>query len=142
MKLNPLIPLIFALVVQPLAAAVSLGTDDKAAVPAKVEGPMKEALDAFNEGRHVKAIDIARPLAENGNSDALFLLGFAYESGRGVEMSREKALEYYGKASTAGQKDATYRLALILLSSKEKTERDQGKKKSRRSRAKRPRQRW
>ena len=128
MKLNPLIPLIFALVVQPLAAAVSLGTDDKAAVPAKVEGPMKEALDAFNEGRHVKAIDIARPLAENGNSDALFLLGFAYESGRGVEMSREKALEYYGKASTAGQKDATYRLALILLSSKEKTERDQGKK--------------
>ena len=89
---------------------------------------MKEALDAFNEGRHIKAIDIARPLAEKGNADALFLMGFAYESGRGVDASREKAIESYQKASTAGQKDATYRLALILLSSKEKAEREQGKK--------------
>lgn len=129
MKRKTLIHIAFLALLGSSQAAISLDTKDQSsAVPAKVEGPMKEALDAFNEGRHIKAIDIARPLAEKGNADALFLMGFAYESGRGVDASRDKAIEYYQKASTAGQKDATYRMALILLSSKEKTEREQGKK--------------
>ncbi len=129
MKRNPFFHIAFWALLVTSQAAISLDTNAQStAVPAKVEGPMKDALDAFNEGRHIKAIDIARPLAEKGNADALFLMGFAYESGRGVDVSREKALEYYQKASTAGQKDATYRMALILLSSKEKSEREQGKK--------------
>ena len=129
MKRKTLLHIAFLALLGSSQAAISLDTKDQGtAVPAKVEGPMKEALDAFNEGRHIKAIDIARPLAEKGNADALFLMGFAYESGRGVDASREKAIESYQKASTAGQKDATYRLALILLSSKEKAEREQGKK--------------
>lgn len=129
MKRKSLLPLVFAALLFPCHAAISLNTEDKnTTVPATVEGPMKEALEAFNEGRHVKAIDIAKPLADKGNSDAMFLLGFAHETGRGLETSREKALEFYKKAAAAGQKDATYRLALILLSSKEKAERDQGKK--------------
>jgi TPR repeat protein len=108
-------------------SAISLDSKDQQAVaPSSVEGPMKAALTAYNEGRHVKAIDIAKPLAEKGNGDALFLMGFAHENGRGLEASREKALEYYNKASKAGQKDATYRLALIYLSSDEKSERTQG----------------
>jgi TPR repeat protein len=85
---------------------------------------MKEALTAFNEGRYVKAIEIAKPLAEKENGDALFLMGFAYESGRGVELSREKAIEFYTKAGSNQQKDATYRLAQMYLSSKEQAERD------------------
>jgi len=89
-----------------------------------ISGPMKEALTAFNEGRFVKAIEIAKPLAEKDNGDALFLMGYAYESGRGVETSREKAIEYYKKADTNKQKDATYRLAQIYLSSKDQAERD------------------
>lgn len=129
MKLKTLLHIAFCTLLVSAQGAISLDTKDQAtAVASKVEGPMKEALDAFNDGRHIKAIDIARPLAEKGNADALFLMGFAYESGRGVDASRDKALEYYQKASTAGQKDATYRMALILLSSKEKSERAQGKK--------------
>ena len=130
MKPSRLLPLVLALFVHQATAAVSLKTEDAAAttVPSTIEGPIKEALEAFNDGRHVKAIDLARPLAEKGNADAMFLMGVAHESGRGVEPSREKALDFFKKASAAGQKDATYRLALILLSSKEKTEREQGKK--------------
>jgi TPR repeat protein len=129
MKRKSLLPFAFLLVLGTSHAAISLDTkQQETAVPAAIEGPMKEALTAFNEGRHVKAIDIARPLAEKGNSDALFLMGFAHETGRGVEASREKAIEFYQKASNAGQKDAIYRLAQILLSSKEKSEREQGKK--------------
>lgn len=129
MKRKTLYPLALLLLLSTSHAAISLDSkENDTTVPATIEGPMKEALAAFNEGRHVKAIDIARPLAEKGNSDAMFLMGFAHETGRGVESSREKAIEFYQKASTAGQKDATYRLALILLSSKEKSEREQGKK--------------
>lgn len=128
MKIPTIVPLIFAALMLPALSAISLEAKDNTAVPAAIDGPIKEALTAFNEGRHVKAIDLAKPLAEKGNSDAMFLLGFAHETGRGLESSREKALELYQKASKAGQKDATYRLALILLSSKEDAEREQGRK--------------
>ena len=129
MKRKTLYPLALLLLLSTSQAAISLDSkENETTMPATIEGPMKEALTAFNEGRHVKAVDIARPLAEKGNSDALFLMGFAHETGRGVESSREKAIELYQKASDSGQKDAIYRLSLILLSSKEKSEREKGKK--------------
>lgn len=129
MKRKTLLPLLCAAFLLPSHAAISLNTEEKnTEVPVEAVGPMKEALTAFNEGRHVKAIDIAKPLAEKGNADAMYLMGFAHETGRGLEPSRDKALDFYKKAAAAGQKEATYRLALILLSSKEKAEREQGKK--------------
>ena len=128
MKISSLFHLALVLILHPLSAAVSLNTSDSTKVPDVGEGPMKDALAAFNEGRHIKAVDLARPLAEKGNADAMYLLGVAYESGRGVELSRDKALEFFRKASEAGQKDATYSLARILLTSKDKAERDKGLK--------------
>jgi len=109
-------------------AAVSLGTDAPVAPPtAAADGPAKPALDAFREGRHSIAVDLAKPLAAKGNADALFLLGFAAETGQGLPASREAALENYQKAAAAGHKDATYRRALILLNSKEDKDRQQGR---------------
>jgi TPR repeat protein len=108
-------------------AAVSLGTDAPVAQPTAAEGPAKAALDAFREGRHSIGVDLAKPLAEKGNADALFLLGFAAETGQGLPASRDSALENYQKASAAGHKDATYRRALILLNSKEDKDRQQGR---------------
>lgn len=129
MKRKTLFSLALMLMIHSSQAAISLDSKEQTpTVPADAEGPMKEALAAFNEGRHIKAIDIARRLADKGNPDALFLMGYAHETGRGLEASRDKSIEFYKKASAAGQKDATYRLALILLSSKEKAEREQGKK--------------
>lgn len=108
-------------------AAVSLGTDAPVAQPTATEGPAKAALDAFREGRHSIGVDLAKPLAEKGNADALFLLGFAAETGQGLPASRDAALENYKKASAAGNKDATYRRALILLNSKEDKDRQEGR---------------
>ncbi|TAE75700.1 MAG: sel1 repeat family protein [Verrucomicrobia bacterium] len=108
-------------------AAVSLGTDAPVAQPTSTEGPAKGALDAYREGRHSIGVDLAKPLAAKGNADALFLLGFAAETGQGLPASREAALENYKKAADAGHKDASYRRALILLNSKEKEERQQGR---------------
>lgn len=108
-------------------AAVSLPADGAAALPTGGAGPAKEAIDAFQAGRHAKAVDLAKPLAEKGNADALYLLGFAHETGKGAEVSRDKALEFYRKAAALKHKDAIYRLSLILLASDKEQERAQAK---------------
>ncbi len=111
-----------------LHAAVSVPSDQSAAAPATAEGPAKQAMAEFQEGRHTKAIELAKPLAEQGNPDALYLLGYASESGKGLEASRDKALEYYRKAAAANHKDAIYRLAFILLASEKEDDRNQARK--------------
>lgn len=111
-----------------LQAAVSLPADTAAtAIPAEAKGPAKAALDAYQAGQHLKAVELAKPLADQGNADALYLLGFAHESGKGAEASRDKALEFYRKAAAAKQKDAVYRLSFILLASEKEEERDQAR---------------
>jgi TPR repeat protein len=110
-----------------LPAAVSLPADNAASLPAETSGPAKAALDAFKDGRHAKAVELAKPLAEAGNADALYLLGFAHETGQGADASRDKALEYYRKATDAKHKDAAYRLAFILLASEDEKERDKAR---------------
>ena len=84
-------------------------------------------MEAFQAGRHAKAVEMAKPLAEQGNMDALYLLGFAHESGKGAEASRDKALEYYRKAAEGKHKDAVYRLSFILLASEKEEERNQAR---------------
>ena len=84
-------------------------------------------MEAFQAGRHAKAVELATPLAEEGNAEALYLLGFAHESGRGAIASREKAIEYYRKAADGKHKDAVYRLSFILLASEDEKERDQAR---------------
>ncbi|MEO7100881.1 MAG: tetratricopeptide repeat protein [Luteolibacter sp.] len=127
MRLRPLHLLLFSALTLSLNAAVSLPTDNSASVPAAAEGPAKDAMDAFQSGRHAKAVELAKPLAEQGNPDALYLMGFAYESGKGVEASKDKALEFYRKAAAAKHKDAVYRLSFILLASEKEDERDQAR---------------
>jgi len=116
-----------ALTALPLHAAVSLPVGSVAAAPAAVEGPAKEAMDAFAAGRHAKALELARPLAEQGNADALYLMGFAYESGKSIPMDRDKAVEYYRKAAAKKHKDAIYRLSFILLASDKEAERNEAR---------------
>ena len=128
MRFRPLTHLLlFSAFTLSLNAAVSLPSDSSAAVPAAAEGPAKEAMDAFQAGRHAKAVELAKPLAEKGNAEALYLMGFAYESGKGVELSKDKAVEYYRKAADAKHKDAIYRLSFILLASEKEDERDQAR---------------
>ena len=110
-----------------LPAAVSLLNDNSAAVPAEVAGPAKAAMEAFQAGRHAKAVELAKPLADQGNAEALYILGFAHESGQGAEASKDKALEYYRKAAAGKYKDAVYRLSFILLASTKEEERDQAR---------------
>jgi len=119
--------IITAALVTGLPAAVSLPTDPAAALPADTDSPAKEALEAFSAGRHAKAVELAKPLAEAGNADALYLMGYAHESGQGAEASRDQALAFYRKAADAKHLDASYRMAFILLASEDEKEREQAR---------------
>src|SRR6478609_7542784 len=129
MRLRFLTPLLlFPAFVSPLHAAVSLQADGSPPTqPATAASPAKEAMEAFDAGRYAKAVELATPLAEQGNAEALYLLGVANESGKVPEATRDKALDYYRKASAAKHKDATYRLAMILLNSQKEEERNQAR---------------
>ena len=119
--------LLFSALTLSVQAAVSVPSEGSVTAPAVADGPAKEAMEAFQAGRHAKAVELAQPLAEQGNAEALYLLGFASESGKGLDASKEKALEYYRKASALKQKDATYRLAFILLASEQEADRTQAR---------------
>jgi TPR repeat protein len=110
-----------------LQAAVSLPAENTAALPTDAEGPAKAALEAFQAGRYAKAVEIAKPLADEGNADALYLMGFAHETGQGADASRDEALAYYRKAAAAKHMDATYRMSFILLASEDEKEREQAR---------------
>ena len=84
------------------------------------ETQVKVARETFESGKHAEAVALALPLAEKGNPEAFYLLGFAHETGQGAEASTEKAIAYYKKAIAKGSANAGYRLAFILLESGEK----------------------
>lgn len=119
--------LLFSVLSVSLQAAVSLPSETSAAVNPVAEGPAKEAMEAFQAGRHAKAVELAKGLADEGNAEALYLMGFAHESGRGLEASKDKAVEFYQKAAAAKHKDAVYRLSFILLASEKEEEREQAR---------------
>jgi len=79
--------------------------------------PSEKAILAFQAGNHEEAVALAEPLAADGNENAIHLLGFAYETGRGVEQSRDKAIQYYEKGVATGHANSIYRLSFLLMGS-------------------------
>lgn len=126
MKL-PLLSFGVILLAAPLQAAVSSPTVGTEVLAGEADSPAKKALAAFREGHHAEAVKLAQPLAEKGNADAIYLIGYAYETGQGLEVSRELALEQYRKAAATGHKDSIYRLSFILLASEDEAERSQAR---------------
>ena len=112
----------------PIFAAEPSGKETPAVAPKVTDGPAKEAFELFNQGKHQAAVEAATPIAAENDPDALFLIGFAAETGQGTEQSRDAALVSYQRAAKAGSRDATYRRALILLNSSDEEERKLGGK--------------
>lgn len=110
-------------------AAVSLDAKDNTSVLSGTDPALKnlgknatnvpagKADEEFAAGNFAEAIRLAKPLAEVGDPDATYLMGFAHETGKGVEQSRDKAMGYYRQGVAKGHADSIYRLALILVSS-------------------------
>lgn len=74
-----------------------------------------EALGLYKDKHYAEALGVAKGLAANGDVKAMVLLGTMYENGQGTEESAESAREWFGKAAEAGDADAQYEYAMLLL---------------------------
>ncbi|KAM9357474.1 death ligand signal enhancer isoform 2-T2 [Symphorus nematophorus] len=75
-------------------------------------------LESVKSGNYKEAFICFVAAAEQGYSKAQFNVGVCYEKGRGVSKDKEKALYYYSKAAAGGHRQAQYRYAKLLLTSR------------------------
>src|SRR6266568_6778093 len=74
-------------------------------------GPIEDADAAYARGDYATALQFYRPLAEDGNYPAQFVLGAMYATGRGVPHNYGEAAKWYRKAAEQGFSFAQFNLA-------------------------------
>ena len=65
-----------------------------AAAPAVAAGPLEDAHSAYNGGDYATALWLIRPLADEGNAEAQFVLGDMYDLGQGVPQNYPEAVKW------------------------------------------------
>jgi TPR repeat protein len=118
--------LLVAMATSLLGAAQFVAGQIPAAPPRATHGsPAEKAITAYRDGRPYSAAKLARPLAENGDPDALFLMALLLDSTREpLRLSRGQAMiHYYRLAETAGHPEAASRRQLTVMASGSKNER-------------------
>ncbi len=81
------------------------------AVPACTE--FQDGFAAYNRHDYATALQELKPLAEQGDSDAQFILGQMYYSGMGVPPHLAEAVTWYRKAAEQGHGLAQFKLGLM-----------------------------
>ncbi len=82
------------------------------AVPA-LAGPFEDGLAAYRTRQFDKAVQLLRPLADQGNPEAQEKIGRLYERGMGVPKDFTKAESWYRKAAEQGYPPAQARLGFM-----------------------------
>jgi TPR repeat protein len=77
-------------------------------------GPWEDGMAAYNRGDYAPAIQLFRPLAQQGNAKAQGLIGVMYRKGQGVTKSSGRAFMWLSMASARG--DARARTELHEVS--------------------------
>lgn len=75
-------------------------------------------LENAKAGDYETAFSCFLASAQQRYSKAQFNVGVCYEKGRGVRKNPNKALQFYRRAAAAGHRQAQYRCAKLLLSSR------------------------
>ncbi|XP_032384503.1 death ligand signal enhancer isoform X2 [Etheostoma spectabile] len=75
-------------------------------------------LQSSKSEKHEEAFTCFVAAAQQGYGKAQFNTGVCYEKGRGVSKNKEKALYYYWQAAVGGHRQAQYRYAKLLLTSR------------------------
>ena len=76
----------------------------------------EEGMDAFSRGDYATAFEELRPLADRGDPNAQFTLGFMYDYGQGVRRNAIEAIWWYRKAAEQGSAVAQFTLGGIYES--------------------------
>lgn len=84
-----------------------------AAIPVPGRAGLPEGVDAYRRGDHAGALAEWQPLAERGNAEAQFFLGYLYQTGHGVPTNFTESARWFGKAAERGNWQAQFGLALL-----------------------------
>src|ERR1700733_12516281 len=72
--------------------------------------PLEDANAAADSGDYAKAMQLLRPLAEQGDPAAQYDLGVMYYAGQSVPPNPAEAAQWFGKAAEQGDLNAQYNL--------------------------------
>jgi TPR repeat protein len=76
-------------------------------------GPLEDAKAAWSRGDYATALQIFRPLANQGYAEAQRLLGAMYELGHGVPQNYAEAMKWYRLAADQGNAFAQHSLGVM-----------------------------
>lgn len=76
-------------------------------------GALQDARNANSRGDYKAALQILQPLANQGNAEAQFELGFMYWLGHGVNRNWRAAAQWYHKSAEQGNLSAQVSLGVI-----------------------------
>jgi TPR repeat protein len=74
---------------------------------------LEDAVAAMRIGDFAEAYCIMRPLAEKGDADAQYNVGWMYMNGYGLRVNDSLALEWWNKASRQGHTDASFSIGML-----------------------------
>jgi uncharacterized protein len=74
--------------------------------------PIENTISALGRADYESGIRLLRPLAEQGDALAQFILGFMYGEGKGVPQDHEKAVKWYRLAADQGYAAAQNNLGI------------------------------
>ena len=69
---------------------------------------------AFQKGDFEAAVELARPLAVEGDARAQSTLGFVYYRGRGAPQDYNEAIKWFRRAADQGAASAQFRLGVMF----------------------------
>ena len=75
-----------------------------------IAGPFEDAVTAYGRGDYATALQLLRPLANQGDASAQYNLGVLYQQGQGVPQDYAEAVKWYRKAADQGDASAQYNL--------------------------------
>jgi TPR repeat protein len=85
---------------------------------------LDDAVEAMRAGDFAEAYCIMRPLAEAGDADAQYNIGWMYLNGYGLRTNDHLALQWWEKASDQGHTDASFSIGMLYNLGDGKVEKD------------------
>ncbi|MCS2611057.1 tetratricopeptide repeat protein [Halomonas dongshanensis] len=82
-----------------------------------VANDLNAGIAAYESGDYASALEELRPLAEQGNAEAQYTLGFMYNRGRGVRSNGVEALEWWHRAAEQNHAGALYKIGDVYHNS-------------------------
>jgi len=73
-------------------------------------------MEALQRGDYAEAYCAWRPLAEQGDAEAQYHLGWFYANGYGLRVNPEKAVDWWRRAAEQGHAEAQYALGMAYAS--------------------------